>query len=79
MKQEYDFSKGECGKFYNAEAQLEMPVYLELDVAAFLNRAACQTGTEVETLVNYWIRKNIALIETIMPSRRDTGRDSSRV
>jgi hypothetical protein len=79
MKQEYDFSKGERGKFCNAEAQLEIPVYLEPDVAAFLNRDASQTSTEVEALVNDWIRKDIALIETIMPSRRDTGRDSSRV
>jgi len=69
MKQEYDFSKGERGKFYNAEAQLEIPIYLEPDVAAFLNRAASQKGTEVEALVNDWIRKDIALIKTIMPLR----------
>jgi len=29
MKQEYNFSKGECGKFYHAEAQLEIPLDLE--------------------------------------------------
>jgi len=67
MKKEYDFSKGERGKFYNAEAQLELPVYLDPDVAAFLNKVASQKGVEVETLVNDWIRKDIALIETVMP------------
>jgi hypothetical protein len=67
MKKEYDFSKGERGKFYNAEAQLELPVYLEPDVAAFLNKVASQKGMDVETLVNDWIRKDIALIETVMP------------
>jgi hypothetical protein len=67
MKKEYDFSKGERGKFYNAEAQLELPVYLEPDVAAFLNKVASQKGIDVETLVNDWIRKDIALIETVMP------------
>jgi hypothetical protein len=67
MKKEYDFSKGERGKFYHAEAQLELPVYLEPDVAAFLNKVASQKGMDVETLVNDWIRKDIALIETVMP------------
>ena len=67
MKKMYDFSKGEHGKFYHAEAQLEIPVYLEPDVAAFLRKVASQKGVEIETLVNDWIRKDIALIETVMP------------
>jgi hypothetical protein len=29
IKQEYNFSTGERGKFYNAEAQLEIPIDLE--------------------------------------------------
>jgi hypothetical protein len=66
MKNEYDFSKGERGKFYDAEAQLDLPVYLDPDVAAFLNKVASQKGVEVETLVNDWIRKDIALIETVI-------------
>jgi hypothetical protein len=66
MKNEYDFSKGERGKFYDAEAQLELPVYLDPDVAAFLHKVASQKGVEVETLVNDWIRKDIALIETVI-------------
>ncbi len=28
MKQEYDFSGGERGKFYHAEAEFDIPVYL---------------------------------------------------
>jgi hypothetical protein len=67
MKKEYDFSKGERGKFYHAEAQLELPIYLEPDIAAFLQKVAVQKGVEVEAIVNDWIRKDIALIETVMP------------
>jgi hypothetical protein len=67
MKKEYDFSKGERGKFYHAEAQFELPIYLEPDVAAFLRKVALQKGVEVEAIVNDWIRKDIALIETVMP------------
>ncbi|MDJ0704532.1 MAG: hypothetical protein QNJ46_14715 [Leptolyngbyaceae cyanobacterium MO_188.B28] len=29
MKAEYDFSKGERGKFYNAQAEFKLPIYLE--------------------------------------------------
>ena len=32
MKKEYDFSKGERGKFYRPGAQLNLPVYLEPDL-----------------------------------------------
>ena len=35
MKKEYDFSKGERGKFYHPEAQLNLPVYLEPDVREY--------------------------------------------
>jgi hypothetical protein len=29
MKSEYDFSKGDRGKFYHADAVLDLPVYLD--------------------------------------------------
>ena len=32
MKKEYDFSKGERGKFYRPDIQLNLPVYLEPDL-----------------------------------------------
>ena len=31
MKAEYDFSKGERGKFYNPKAVFNVPIYLEKD------------------------------------------------
>jgi hypothetical protein len=41
MKKEYDFSKGERGKFYHPDAELRIPIYLEPDVAkAFRSSAA---------------------------------------
>lgn len=67
MRKEYDFSKGERGKFYHPLAQIELPVYLEPDVAAFLQKVAAQRGLEVGTIVNEWIRKDIALFEKVMP------------
>jgi hypothetical protein len=41
MKKEYDFSKGERGKFFRPDAELNIPVYLDPDVAkAFRSSAA---------------------------------------
>jgi hypothetical protein len=40
MKKEYDFSKGERGKFYHSDVELNLPVFLDPDVAAFLREVA---------------------------------------
>ena len=67
MKQEYDFSGGERGKFYHAEAELDMPVYLDPDVAIFVRKIAAQKGVDVAILVNDWLRKDMAFLETVIP------------
>jgi len=64
MKKEYDFSKGERGKFYHPEAELNLPVYLEPEVADFMGKIAGEKGTNLETLVNDWLRRDIGLIQT---------------
>jgi hypothetical protein len=35
MKKEYNFAKGERGKFYRPDIQLNLPVYLEPDVKKY--------------------------------------------
>ncbi len=41
MRKEYDFSKGERGKFFRPGVELHLPVYLDPDVAkAFHSSAA---------------------------------------
>ena len=67
MKQEYDFSGGERGKFYHPEAELDIPVYLDPDIAIFVRKIAAQKGVDVETLVNDWLRKDMAFLETVIP------------
>ena len=64
MKEEYDFSKGERGKFYRADAELRIPVYLQKDIAEFLQKLAEEKGSDVQTIVNDWLRRNISLVET---------------
>lgn len=66
MKKEYDFSKGERGKFYRPDTELYLPVYLERDTAEFLRKYSKKKGVEVSAIVNEWIRKDISIVETIM-------------
>lgn len=65
MRHEYDFSKGERGKFYHENARLVRPVYLEEDVQRYLDERAESKGMEVSQLVNEMLRRDIALIETV--------------
>jgi len=65
MKAEYDFSKGERGKFYDSEAVFNLPIYLEKDVDDFIRKLANETGKDVEKLVNEWLRGNMQLIQSI--------------
>lgn len=64
MKAEYDFSKGERGKFYHPDAVFSLPIYLEADVNDFMNQLANEKGVEIQVLVNEWLRANIKLIES---------------
>jgi len=64
MRKEYDFSKGERGKFFKPGAELHIPVYLDEDVAEFLRKVAEQKGTDVNKIVNDWLRRSIELVET---------------
>ncbi len=63
MRQEYDFSKGERGKFFRQGAKLHMPVYLDEEVLAYLSVRARSKGVDVAHLVNEMLKRDIALIE----------------
>ncbi|MDN5752835.1 MAG: BrnA antitoxin family protein [Nitrosospira sp.] len=63
MKEEYDFSKGTRGKFYQSEAQLNLPMYLDADILDYLSIKAKAKGVAVNEIVNDLLRKDIALIE----------------
>jgi len=65
MREEYDFSKGERGKFYSPNAMFSFPVYLEPDVDDFMNKLADEKDVNVQELVNEWLRVNIRLIQSV--------------
>ena len=65
MRAEYDFSKGERGRFYNPDAIFSFPVYLEPDVDSFLSTLADEKDTSVQDLVNEWLRMNIEMVRSV--------------
>jgi hypothetical protein len=63
MKDEYDFSNAERGRFFRQDAVLLPPVHLDPDVMAFLSARAQARGMSVNELVNALLKKHIELIE----------------
>ncbi len=63
MKEEYDFSGAERGKFYRPNLKLIPPVHLESDVLDYLSERAQAKGTSLSALVNTLLKKDIELIE----------------
>ena len=63
MKDEYDFSKGDRGRFHRPDAVLTPPVHLDPDVLAFLTARVQARGVSLSELVNALLKKDIELIE----------------
>ena len=63
MKDEYDFTGAERGKFYRKDAILVPPVRLEPKVLQFLMERAKAKGATLDELVNELLKKDIELIE----------------
>ena len=65
MKKHYDFSKGERGKFFNPNAQFNLPIYLEPEVARFIKEIADSRNTDMDNVVNSLLKKNKELIDSM--------------
>ena len=63
MPAEIDFSRGTRGKFFKPGAALNLPVYLEAEVQAYLSARATAQGIDMAQLVNELLKKDIELIE----------------
>jgi hypothetical protein len=66
MKDEYDFSKAERGRFYHPDTQLKLPVYLDQDVESWFMEKAKAKGIDLQSLVNELLRKDISLIQEVI-------------
>ena len=61
MKEEYDFSKGERGKFYRPDAKLNLPIYLDDEVIAFIEDIANKKDADLSFVANQLLRGNMQL------------------
>ena len=60
---EIDFSGGTRGKFYRPHARLNLPVYLDADVQAYLAALAARKGVPLFDLANDLLKKGIGILE----------------
>ena len=65
MKPEYDFSKGQRGKFYRQNMKLNIPIYLDDEVSAFVEKIAARKGIDRSSVVNDLLRGDIRLAEAM--------------
>lgn len=65
LPDEIDFSGGTRGKFYRPDAKLNLPVYLDADVMAYLSAIASRKGVDLSALANDLLKKEIAILESV--------------
>ena len=65
MRDEYDFSKAERGRLYRPDAKLNLPVYLDEEVQAFVQAIAERRKTDLSTVVNQLLRGDMQLADTM--------------
>lgn len=65
MKKEYDFSKGERGKFYREDIKMKFPVYLSEELQEQLLKIAGNKNTAINTLVNDLLKYNLNISRTL--------------
>jgi metal-responsive CopG/Arc/MetJ family transcriptional regulator len=65
MRKEYDFSKGERGKFYHPNIKVNIPVYLDEEVSDFIDKIASKKGIDRSSVVNELLRSDIKIAEAM--------------
>jgi hypothetical protein len=65
MRKEYDFSKGERGKFYRPDMTLNIPIYLDEEVSAFVDKIASKKKIDRSSVVNELLRGDIKIAEAV--------------
>jgi hypothetical protein len=58
MRKEYDFSNGERGKFFQKDAEFNLPIYLDADNLSFVTKIAERKKADISEVVNDLIRSD---------------------
>lgn len=65
MKEEYDFSNAEQGKFYVPVEDIQLPIYLDKDIVQYLNEKCLTKQENLQLLVNDLLRKDIEIAKRV--------------
>ncbi len=65
MREEYDFSKGEREKFFRPDLKLNIPIYLDEEVSAFVEKIASKKGVDRSSVVNELLRSDMKIAEVM--------------
>ena len=65
MKNEYDFSNGERGRFHKPNTELNLPVYLNADVFNFVHGIAKNKNSDISRIVNQLIHSDMEIAKTV--------------
>jgi len=63
MKKEYDFSKGVRGKFSNPDGEFNLPIYLDPEIADFVEKLSAERDVDRSQIVNKLLRKDMEIME----------------
>jgi hypothetical protein len=66
MKDDYDFSDAEQGKFYLPVEDIQIPIYLDKDINQYLNDKCQVTQESLQKLVNDLLRKDIEIAKRVV-------------
>lgn len=66
MKDEYDFSNAEQGKFYVPVNDIQIPIYLDKDIVQYLRKKCGGTAEDLQMLVNDLLRKDIEIAKRVV-------------
>lgn len=65
MKRNYDFSKGVRGRFYRPDVKLNIPIYLDDEVSAFVEKIASKKSIDRSSVVNELLKGDIKIAEAM--------------
>jgi hypothetical protein len=65
MREEYDFTKAERGKFYRPDTKLNLPVYLDEEVLTFVQDIAQKRDSDLSSVVNQLLRTDMQLVDAV--------------
>ncbi|MCB2263844.1 MAG: hypothetical protein LGR52_13050 [Candidatus Thiosymbion ectosymbiont of Robbea hypermnestra] len=68
MKDEYDFTDAEQGKFYRPLEELDIPIYLDKEVKAFFvdKLRAAEHPYSLNEIINSLLKKDIEISSQLM-------------